>query len=399
MLRQRVPTLLVLTLLTGGLITGAAAQQAPWPTEGWTESSPAAQGLDSMPFVELVSGIGEGAFGNVDRLVVIRNGYLVVNERWENDYRALSEGFNSALGCGWETCTDPADIHQYNYVYPDHHPYYMGRDVHSLQSVTKSVTSVLIGIAIMRGEISGMDALLLSFFEDYDLSGVDDRLRRAALEDLLTMRSGIEWHEDRPFDSTNTTLQLEWSDDWIQFTLDQPTDADPGEKWVYNSGGSHLMSGIIKQATGKYVDEYAEEYLFGPLGISDYHWKQTPTRYPDTEGGLYLEAEQLAKIGYLYLNGGLWDGKRIVSEDWIGTSVARHADPVNQAGWGYGYQWWRLDRDDTEVWAGLGFGGQFLLVMPEHNLIGVVNSWNLFGRPDQSPLRGLMEAMLGAIDG
>jgi len=399
MLRSRVATLFVLTLLAGGLVTRAAAQQAPWPTEGWSVSSPAAQGLDSMPFVELVRGVEDGTFGNIDRLVVIRNGYLVVNERWENDYRTLSRGSSSALGCGWETCADPDDVHQYNYYFPDHHPYYMDRDVHSLQSVTKSVTSILIGIAIMRGEISGADALLLSFFEDYDLSDVDDRLSQATLEDLLTMRSGIEWHEDRPFDSTNTTLQLEWSDDWIQFTLDQPTDADPGEKWAYNSGGSHLMSGIIKHSTGKYVDEYAESYLFGPLGIPDYHWKQTPTRYPDTEGGLYLEAEQLAKIGYLYLNGGVWDGERIVTEEWVEASTARHADPVNQAGWGYGYQWWRLDRDGTEVWAGLGFGGQFLLVMPEHQLIGVANSWNLFGRVDQSILRGLMEAMLAAVGG
>ena len=399
MLKPLVPTLFVLTLLAGGLVTGAAAQQAPWPTEGWTESSPVAQGLDGMPFAELVFNIAAGTFGNIDRLVVIRNGYLVVNERWENDYRTLSKGSSSALGCGWETCADPDDVHQYNYYYPDHHPYYMGRDVHSLQSVTKSVTSILIGIAIMRGEIGGADALLLSFFEDYDLSDVDDRLSQATLEDLLTMRSGIEWHEDRPFDSTNTTLQLEWSDDWIQFTLDQPTDADPGEKWAYNSGGSHLMSGIIKHSTGKYVDEYAESYLFGPLGIPDYHWKQTPTRYPDTEGGLYLEAEQLAKIGYLYLNGGVWDGERIVTEEWVEASTARHADPVNQAGWGYGYQWWRLDRDGTEVWAGLGFGGQFLLVMPEHQLIGVANSWNLFGRVDQSILRGLMEAMLAAVGG
>jgi hypothetical protein len=225
MLKTRFPTLFVLALLAGGLATGAAAQQAPWPTEGWSVSTPAEQGLDSTPFQELVRGVEAGTFGHVDRLVVIRNGYLVVSERWERDYRALSEGFNGALGCGWETCDDPDDIHQYNYVYPDHHPYYMGRDVHSLQSVTKSVTSVLIGIAIERGEIDGTDALLLSFFEDYDLSGVDERLHTVTLDNLLTMRSGIEWHEgDRPLDETNTTLQLEWSDDWIQFTLDQPMD-------------------------------------------------------------------------------------------------------------------------------------------------------------------------------
>ncbi len=98
------------------------------------------------------------------------------------------------------------------------------------------------------------------------------------------------------------------------------------------------------------------------------------------------------------MNGGEWDGERIVSEEWVETSVARHADPVNQIGWGYGYQWWRPDPGGTEVWAGMGFGGQYLIVMPEHNLIGVVNSWNLFGQPAQSPLRGLIEAMLAAVE-
>jgi CubicO group peptidase (beta-lactamase class C family) len=390
---------LALAALAGGTATQCSAQQAPWPTHGWSVSSPEAQGLDSAPLAALTREIEAGAYGNVDRLVVVRNGYLVASKRWERDYRTISRGFADALGCGAGTCPDTTAVHQYNYYHPDHHPYYQGRDVHSLQSVTKSVTAVLIGIAIGRGDISGPDAFLVSFFENYDLSRVDERLRRATLDDLLTMRSGIEWHEDRPFDSTNTTLQLEWSEDWIQFTLDQPMDADPGEKWAYNSGGSHLMSGIVKAAAGKYVDEYAEAYLFGPLGVTDYHWKRTPKGYPDTEGGLYLEAEQLAKIGYLYLNDGVWDGQRILPEGWVRASTARHVESVNRAGWGYGYQWWRPDRDGTEVWAGLGFGGQFLLVLPEHQLIGVVNCWNLFGGVERSILRGLLEALLAAAAG
>ncbi|NNG17696.1 MAG: serine hydrolase, partial [Gemmatimonadales bacterium] len=304
-----------------------AAAQAPWSTNGWPASTPEEQGLNTAPLAQLHQEIEAGTYGYVDRMIVVRNGYLVRSERYDQDYRAISRGFTGALGCGEGACADDTAIHQYNYYHPDHHPYYQGRDVHSLQSVTKSITSVLIGIAIGRGEIEGPDAPLLSFFQDYDLSRVDARLHRATLHDLLTMRSGIEWHEqDRPLDETNTTTQLEHSDDWIQFTLDQPMDAGPGEKWVYNSGGSHLMSGVIKQATGRFVDQYAEAYLFGPLGIRDYHWKKTPKGYPDTEGGLYLEAEQLAKIGYLYLNDGRWDGKQIVPEDWVRTSTERHVE-------------------------------------------------------------------------
>ncbi len=377
-----------------------AAQEAPWPTEGWAPATPASQSLDPAPLDELHQEVQRGTYGLIDRLVVVRNGRLVLSHRYENDYREISRGeTRSGLGCGWESCERDDEVHQYNYLHPDFHPYYQGRDLHSLQSVTKSVTATLIGVAIQRGEISGLDAPLLSFFRGHDLSGVDPRLHDATLEDLLTMRSGIEWHEqDRPLDETNTTIQLEGSDDWIQFTLDQPMDAAPGTKWAYNSGGSHLMSGVIRSATGRFVDAYAEAHLFEPLGIRAYHWKKTPRGYPDTEGGLYLEAEQLAKIGYLYLNDGVWDGERILPEGWSVEATEALVHDVNSAGFGYGYQWWRLDRGDVQVWAGLGFGGQYLLVLPQYDVVGVVNSWNLFGGGAANILGPLLTALINAAD-
>ncbi len=361
---------------------GGAGQEA-WPTTGWIASTPADEGMDPAPLVELDGAIREGRFGYVDRLVVVRNGRLVVSERYPNDYVELSRGRSGPLGCGTDACGTDADVHDYNYFHPDIHPYYRGRDVHSLQSVTKSVSATVLGAAIHNGEIGGVDEPLLSFFGDYDLSAVDTRLFDATLRDLLTMRSGIEWHEqDRPLDDTNTTLQLERSQDWIQFTLDQPTDAAPGEKWAYSSGGSHLMSGVVRSATGRYISEYAEEHLFGPLGIEDYYWKVTPRGYPDTEGGLYLEAEDLARIGLLYLRDGVWEGRRILPDAWVEAATARQAETGNAQGWGYGYQWWRVDRGGVEIWAGLGFGGQYLLVLPDHDLVGVVNCWNLFPAPE-----------------
>ncbi len=389
---------LTIMLLASAHGSRIAAQQAAGPTSGWSLSSPEAQGLHPAPLEALHRTIQAGTYGYVDRMVVVRNGYLVVSEQYENDYRTISQGHEGTLGCGQGTCRDASDIHQYNYYHPDWHPYYQGRDIHSLQSVTKSVTSALIGIAIGQGEIEGIDTPIVAFLDNYDLSNADEWLRNVTLDDLLTMRSGIEWHEsDRPFDETNTTLQLEASDDWVQFTLDQPMDANPGEKWVYNSGGSHLMSAIVKNATGSYVDEYAEQHLFGPLGIHDYHWKKTPRGLPDTEGGLYLEAEQLAKIGYLYMNDGIWDGRRILPEGWVEASTARRVEGVNRAGWGYGYQWWRIDRDAADVWAGLGFGGQFLVVIPEYRLIGVVNSWNIFGGGRPSVLGPFLDALLATV--
>ena len=366
-------------------------------TAGWPVSTPEAQGLAAPPLMRLDSAIAAGHYGHVDRLVVVRNAQLVLNRRYVQDYRSISRGRQSPLGCGEDACSSAAQVHPYNYLHPDWHPYPGGRDVHTLQSVTKSVSSALIGIAIGRGEIAGLEAPLLSFFGDRDLSSVDARLREATLEDLLTMRSGIEWHEqDRPLDQTNTTLQLERSSDWVGFTLSQPMDAAPGTKWAYNSGGSQLMSAVIRFATGQTIDRYAQEHLFGPLGVREFHWKFEPGGIPDTEGGLYLEALDLARIGQLYLDDGMWQGRRILPEGWARRSVARHVENVNAQGWGYGYQWWRLDRDGTEIWAGLGFGGQFLLVLPAQRVVAVANSWNLFGPTRGNLLNDLIVALLSA---
>ena len=356
-----------------GLALAAVAEESTWPAVDWPRASPASVGLSETAFDDLDQRIRNGDFGYVDRLVVVRDGQLVVDARYDNDYKTISSGARSYIGCGYG-CADPSWDHQYNYLHPDWHPYFQGRDVHTLQSVTKSVSATLIGIAIERGSIAGVETRFLPYLSDYDLTAVEDDLHRATLKDLLTMRTGIEWHElDRPIDDTNTTGQLENSADWIQFTLDQPMDSEPGEKWVYNSGGSQFMAAILQSATGMRMDQFAEEYLFGPLGIDDYHWKQTPRGLPDALGGLYLEARDLARIGYLYLRDGVWEGARLLPEGWAAEATARHvSDP------GYGYQWWRPDYAGQVVWAAQGFGGQALLVLPEWDVVAVINSWNLF---------------------
>lgn len=368
------------------------AQDGVWPTAGWSSGPPEEQGVSAAPLDALDERIRRGDFGYVNRLVVIRNGVMIQNERYEHNYREISRGRRSDIGCGFG-CADANWDHQFNYLHPDWHPYHQGQDVHSLQSVTKSVSATLIGVAIHRGDMGGVHEPLLPMLDGYELSGVDPLLERATLEDLLTMRTGIEWHEtDRPIGNTNTTILLERSDDWVQFTLDQPMDATPGEKWAYNSGGSQLMSAIIRNASGKTMDLYAEENLWGPLGIDAYHWKKTPAGLPDALGGLYLEAEQLAKIGYLYLSDGIWDGVRLLPEGWVEAATRRH---VVQPG--YGYQWWRPDPGGVEVWAGQGFGGQYLLVLPQYRIVAVINSWNLFGGSFPNPRDALVRALVEAI--
>ena len=367
------------------------AQDAPWPTETWAVSTAAAQGLDPEPLEALEQRARAGDYGYVDRLLVIRNGHVVLDAEYEHDYAALmkdrARDASQALTCGGKPGV-------YNYYDSEQHPFYQGSALHSLQSVTKSVSSTVIGIAIGRGEIESVQARLAPFFEDYDLSQVDPRFSAITLEELLTMRSGIAWHEEG-LDESNTTLQLERSPDWIQFTLDQPMDADPGAKWEYNSGGSHLMSGIIRMATDRFIDDYAREHLFEPIGIREFHWKKTPKGYPDTEGGLYLRSEGLARFGYLFLRGGRWGDAQVVPADWVSAATARRVDDTRGDGRGYGYQWWRLDREEMDVWAALGFGGQFLLVLPELDIVAVANGWNLFG-PHDSVLDGLLQAVLEA---
>jgi CubicO group peptidase (beta-lactamase class C family) len=339
-----------------------------------------------------------GTYGNVDALYVVRDGRVLADHRYARDYREISRGRTGPIGCGFG-CTDPSWMHQFNYFHPDWHPYYQGRGVHSLQSVTKSIAATLIGVALHRGELAKLDTPLLTYFKDWDLSKVDSRLHRATLEDVLTMRTGIEWHEqDRPLDATNTTIQLEAAKDWIQFTLAQPMDAEPGTKWAYNSGGSMLLSAIIRSATGTFIDDYAREHLFGPLGIRDFHWKRTPTGHPDTEGGLYLSAPDLAKIGQLYLADGVWEGRRVLPAGFAARATARHVTGVAGT-FDYGYQWWITRRGDTDVWAGRGFGGQLLIVVPSRRAVAVVHAWNVFGTPARNVFGPLLDALVTSSAG
>lgn len=376
------------------LSTSASAQRATWPTP----ATSAAQALDRRPLDSLVARARGGAYGNTDHLLVIRNGEQVLDEHFALDYRELSRGKKGALGCGTDACASTTEVHQFNYLHPGFHPYYRGSTLHTLQSVTKSVTATLFGIARHKSQLTSVQQALLPMLGSYASAARDSRLQKATLADLLTMRSGIEWHEqDRPLDSTNTTWQLEASRDWMQFTLSQPMDAEPGVKWVYNSGGSALMAEVIRNLTGQHADAYAQRELFGPLGIA-FEWKKTPTGHPDTEGGLYLSAVSLAKIGQLYLDDGVWNGTRILAPGWAREATARIVDHVNPnpASPGYGYQWWRYDRRGTDIWGGNGFGGQFLVVIPQHRIVAVANSWNVFGTRAAGILTPLLDALLDA---
>lgn len=181
-------------------------------------------------------------------------------------------------------------------------------------------------------------------------------------------------------------------------------DAAPGVRYQYNDGASVMLGKIVREATGKRMDAWAKERLFEPIGIREFHWKITPDGEADTEGGLYLAAEDLARIGYLFLRGGQWNGKQIVSRAWVEASTSPVVPDVNPANGtpdpGYGYQWWVTDQHDgqTDIFAANGYGGQFLLVVPRYDIVAVFNGWNIHPGARKSTYRALQNYILPAVD-
>ncbi len=352
-----------------------AAPAPPWPTKAWPEAPPESQGLDPAPLDALDRELASGKHGYVDSMLVIRNGKVVYEKSYDHsrDYARLFAG-KGAPGI-------------YNYYDPGWHPFFKGTRLHTMQSVSKSVTSALIGIAIGRGEIPGVDAKVMPYFAAFKIP--PDPLRdRMTLKDVLTMTTGIRWDEESTeyTDPANNCAVMEGKQDWVRYVLEQPMAGEPGRGFVYNSGATMLLSELIRKTTGKEADAYAKQHLFAPLGI-DFFWKRTPKGLADTEGGLYLTPRDLAKIGYLYLKDGVWDGKRILPEGWVAAST-RASTHTKDGVFGYGYQWWILagkGAGSHDAYAGWGYGGQLLIVVPDLDLIAVFTGWNIYDKPSLDP--------------
>jgi len=366
-----------------------ATHGGPWPTKGWATSTPEAEGLDAATLATLDREFAGGTFGQVTGMLVVRHGKVVFDKSYAHDFDRLFAGRDQTRG-------------PYNYYDPDWHPFYKHGPLHTMQSVSKSVTSALIGIAIGRGELPGVDARFLPYVDDFHVPDADPRRVDLTIKHLLTMTAGIKWDESTVTytDPANSCAGMEKSDDWIQFVLDQPMVETPGTKFVYNSGATELLAQLLKKVTGKQADEYASEHLFAPLGITDTYWKRTPKGLSDTEGGLYLTARDLAKIGYLYLHDGVWDGRRLLPEGWVKASTSPLVDtrPGQQRSRKYGYKWWILPYGDGSqyAYAALGYGGQRLIVVPQHDLIAVFTGWNIYEHAEFAPYDAL-DRVLAAV--
>jgi CubicO group peptidase (beta-lactamase class C family) len=378
------------------LLVSTISAQNRWPAESWKKSTPAAAGLNENVLARLDSEIVAGKYGYVDGMFVSRYGEVVFERSYRHNYDQIY-GKEAAIR-GPLNAHDPGG--HYNYFNPWWHPFYRRGDLHSLQSVTKTVTSVIIGVATTRGEFPSLDTPLLSFFDTTKVANIDDRKRRITLRHVLSMTSGIDWPEYLSYnDPRNPAMAMEAGMDWVQYAINRPMAQEPGKVFNYNSGGSQLLSHIFRMATGKDIEEYGATHLFAPLGIRHYFWKRTPTGLADTEGGLYLRIDDLARIFYLFLCDGVWDGNRIVSEQWIRASV-HPMIPILGTPFQYGLKWWLYpySKDGTRyAWMGRGFGGQMPIILPEHKIVAVFTGWNIAEDKPDLPVNIAVGRILDAI--
>ena len=185
-----------------------------------------------------------GEYGLIDRFIVIQNEELLANFKYEQDYESIAQEYDTTN-------------HQYNYNHPNWHPYYKQTELHTLQSVTKSITSILLGISLDLNEDYNLNTSVMPLFKDYDIKSLDDRKNDIKIKDLLTMRSGLMWDESRYPDPTNDCLLMESSNEWMNFVLNKPMDTIPGTVFVYNSGASVLLGKIVRIISGKRIDKWA----------------------------------------------------------------------------------------------------------------------------------------------
>ena len=323
----------------------AFPQKTDWSTASTSES-----GLNDSHLKALEAAIHSGEFKKIGSVLIARHGKLAYEGYFDGDAGTL-------------------------------------RDT---RSATKSITDILIGIAIDEHKVSGVDARILSFLPERakKVQNPDPRKAAITVEDFLTMSSALEcddWNDA----SRGNEERMYLVEDWAQFILDLPIrgrmhvgehpEAPPyGRNFSYCTGGVFTLSEVLAKATGERTDRYASEKLFQPLGITNVQWVYSPMDVPQTGGGLRLTSSELLKIAQLYLDGGQWQGKRIVSDSWVRTSTQPHAriDETTE----YGYLWWlKTFKSGEKSYPALfmsGNGGNKVVAIPSLDMVVVITSTN-----------------------
>ena len=308
-----------------------------WPTQEWRTAAPEEQGLDAAKLADVLRTIRDRGDA-MHSLLIIRNG------------RVLSDAT----------------------FYP-----YDGKSLHEVASVTKSIMTTLIGIAADQGKLS-LDDKMLSFFPDRTVANRDAAKETITVRHLSSMSSGLDCTAEG---DEQTLKEMRATDDWVQFALDRPVRWEPSKQFVYCSPAIHLLSPILEKATGMPALDFARRYLFEPLGITDVMWLTDPQGHNRGSEGIYLHPQDMAKLGYLWLNGGAWDGKQIVSRAWMEDAVKPHLPAGNDDAYGYGI-WVDPKGSDFDA---VGRGGQRISVSPGGGFI-VVTTGGGFEWDDIEPL-------------
>lgn len=326
--------------------------------DGWAVSTPAAEGLNSALLRDFLESVRVGRSPVVDSVILVRHGRLV------------AEGYFN--GYGPET-------------------------LHDLRSTGKSFTSALAGIAIEQQlfQLDDPIASLVPQFESH--ANMDARKRAISIRNLLDMRSGLEcndWNEG----SRGNEVRMYQTRDWVGFILDLPMASTPGTAASYCTGGVVVLGQIIAWRSGMTLDAYASAYLFGPLGIQQSFWRRSPDGSATGGGGLKLRPRDAAKLGALYLNGGVWNGTRVVSADW----VARSRENVTRLGNdGYGLLWWKRSfahgNATVDSYFTSGNGGNFIFVFPALDLVAVFTGSNYNSPLGDQPFQIVESYILPAL--
>lgn len=247
--------------------------------------------------------------------------------------------------------------------------------LHRLQSVTKSVTSTLTGIAIREGIIGSLRDPLHEYLPEYSAL-FDEAKKGITIEHLLTMSAGFDWNELETYyaDPENCDAHAaNASGDFIEFVLERPIVSDPGARWYYNSGYPNMLGHIIEQESGMGLIEFAFDHLFDPIGIRRAYWQPTPgTSRPSCAGGLRLMSRDMARYGQLHLNGGKWAGEQVLPPDYVAASTTQQIETGLDGG--YGYTWWIHEQEEFSAYLASGTGGQYIVCIPALNTVVVTTA-------------------------
>jgi CubicO group peptidase (beta-lactamase class C family) len=355
-----------------------SGQRDYWPTAGWRTAPPGRLGVDPKVVADLDTNVAYHP--QLRSLLVVRHGYLVYERYWNGDAHTGQEAF----------------------------------------SVTKSFTGALVGIALGDHHLRSLDRTVGELLAAHLPATADPRLAKVTVRQLLTMSSGLAGDDLSLGGDYDLLERLHQSRDWVRHILGRKLVARPGAAFAYSNAGSHLLSAIVADATGRSTLAFARSRLFGPLGIHTEHafqpvasadptraerqayaqakvaWPTDPQGYQLGFGGLKLPARDLAKLGYLFLNGGRWDGVQVVPAGYVRASTQRQSRPPPGGPFdGYGYQWWVTSEHGHPSFLAVGYGGQFVQVISDLDLVVVITSDAENGRGDARNLVG--ESIVPAV--